>query len=46
MPVWMKQKLELRFPGENERREKLELIVKLLKLSELGELTALLGKLN
>ena len=30
----------------NERREKLELIVKLLKLSELGELTALLGKLN
>ena len=30
----------------NERREKLELIIKLLKLSELGELTALLGKLS
>lgn len=30
----------------SERREKLDLIVKLLKLSELGELTALLGKLS
>lgn len=28
------------------RREKLELIIKLLRLSELGELTKLLGKLN
>ena len=30
----------------SERREKLDLVVKLLKLSELGELTALLGKLS
>ncbi len=29
-----------------KRRERLELIIKLLKLSELGELTKLLGKLN
>lgn len=30
----------------NERQEKLELVIKLLKLSELGELTSLLGKLS
>ena len=29
-----------------QRREKLELVIKLLRLSELGELTKLLGKLN
>ena len=29
-----------------KRQEKLELIIKLLKLSELGELTKLLGKLG